>query len=463
MISLPNNRIHISGGGLVGALAATQLAQLGYQVTLLEKRSDIRKQKNAEGRSINLAVSTRGIYALKNAGLWDRVRAEAIAMPGREIHDLKGNTQFQPYSEYRPDGRDPCIYSVSRAELNRILLRAAEDTGRVELRFESGVQSVDVENKSLLTEKGETISYDLLLGADGAASPVRHSLMAYLKSKNHSDLDNRLVPLGHSYKELTIPPGEGDKEGQFKIKKSALHIWPRGQFMFIALPNFDGSFTCTLFLPDEGKNSFADLTSGDRVQEFFQEYFPDVLGLIPNLSESFEKNPLGILGTLRAQPWVIDDQIALMGDAAHAVVPFFGQGMNCGFEDCTELLNQIAKNSNWKSCLAEYGKIRKPEGDSIADMALENYIEMRDSVGNAEFLKRKAIELELERRFPSQYISRYSLVSFSTLPYSEAKRLGKVQAQLIDQICKRFEQVDQIDWTWAESALAQSQIRYPGL
>lgn len=390
---MSKQHITIIGAGPVGSLTALFLAQRGYKVSLFEKRPDMRKNAISAGRSINLALANRGISPLEKVGLMDKVNAMLIPMKGRMVHDIEGNTNFQAYGQKPHE----VIYSVSRRDLNILLMDEAQATGNVTIEFEHSVEGVDFDKKIITMtndQSGERIghNYELLIGSDGSPSAVRKALHADLpKDDNHY---NRMEMLDHSYKELCIPPGDN---GSFLIEKSALHIWPRGEYMLIALPNTDGSFTVTLFSPNEGENGFAELTDKASVTAFFAKQFKDALDVIPNLAEEFLGNPTGRLGTVRSNPWHHADNTLLIGDAAHGIVPFHGQGMNCGFEDAgvlNELLDEL--NDDWHKVMPAYQQARKPNGDAIADLALDNYIEMRKSVAEAKYLQKKSLAFELE-------------------------------------------------------------------
>ncbi|WP_334078573.1 FAD-dependent oxidoreductase [Microbulbifer sp. M83] len=435
-------KIVIAGAGLVGAMAACFLGRRGFDVEVYESRVDLRRHDISAGRSINLALANRGIYPLEQLGLMDRVRQMMIPMRGRMIHDPRGEQNFQPYGQTEEE----VIYSISRGDLNHLLLDAAEDTGHVRIHFSHRLDSVDFDNNCAVFIDDESgspveVTFSRLIGADGAGSKVRQALVAA------QDGSDSLEPLDHSYKELEIPAGA---DGGFLIEKHALHIWPRGGFMLIALPNMDGSFTVTLFLPNKGEASFAALQTQEDVFQFFEEYFPDVDALMPGLVDDFFANPTGKLGTVRCKPWHIGDKAILIGDAAHAIVPFHGQGMNCGFEDCVVLDQCIEQHyADWKQVFSEYDRLRAPNGAAIADMALENYVEMRDSVNDPQFLLKKAIGFELQKRWPEQFTPRYGMVMFQRIPYAEAQRRGVINQQILDTLASGIESLDEVDWSEA--------------
>jgi kynurenine 3-monooxygenase len=429
--------VTLAGAGLVGSLMAMFLARRGFQVEVLERRPDMRRETVEAGRSINLAISARGLYALKQVGLEDEARRHAIPMRGRMIHPLSGELTLQPY------GKDDSqhINSISRAWLNQFLMTHAEGTGKVHIRFNQRIQSVDFDSGTLSVvdePSGATREerIPVLLGADGSGSAVRQAMAKRPGTTSNQDV------LSHGYKELTIPAGPG---GAFRMEKHALHIWPRGTFMLIALPNEDGSFTCTLFLPFEGPVSFASLDSPSKVTAFFQEQFPDAVTLIPGLTDDFFHNPTGHMVTVKSAPWHVGGQALVLGDAAHAIVPFFGQGMNCGFEDCVVLDGLLARHSRWEDAFAEFFRLRKTNADAIADMAVENFIEMRDSTASPRFLLEKQVEKVLLNAFPGQFLSRYTLVSFSRVPYRLAYEVGAIAGRIVSELSEGLTRAEDVD------------------
>lgn len=431
-----SDRITIVGGGLVGTLLGVMLAKRGATVRIFERRPDMRSANIGAGRSINLAMSDRGLRALEVAGIADDIRAIAIPMSGRVMHDMAGNQTYQPYGL---EGQ--AINSVSRGELNKTLLSVAERHG-VEIVFDARCTDVDLKTAtaSFVLPSGEAITAeaDVLFGADGAYSAVR-GRMQFTDRFDYSQ-----TYLKHGYKELHIPPGEA---GAFKLEKHALHIWPRHSFMMIALPNLDGSFTLTLFFAHEGPTSFEKLRTREAVETFFNEQFPDAVPLMPTLIDDFFTNPESSLMMVRCEPWVMNDRIALIGDAAHAIVPFYGQGMNCGFEDCRILMECLDHaNNDWALALQTYQTLRKPAGDAILDLALDNFIEMRDKVADPRFLWRKKIEAWLFAEYPSKFIPLYTMVTFSSdIPYNEAKRIGAEQDVLMESLMNIPSVIE--DWT----------------
>lgn len=419
--------ITIIGAGLVGSLLSIYLAKKGYAVKIYERRSDMRKEKMAAGRSINLALSDRGIKALEEVGIMKEIKQIAIPMHGRCIHQTDGTIAHQPYGK---EGQ--YINSVSRAELNKKLMDLAEQH-HVQIFFNEKCETINWKKEEIIFENAtthqfSTVHFELLFGSDGAYSAARltHQLQ-------HDRFQYQQHYIDFGYKELHIPPGV---DGSFAIKKNALHIWPRGNYMLIALPNMDGSFTGTLFFPFEGEPSFASLNTKEKVQSFFKETFADAADLMPGLEEDFFNNPTSSLITVKCFPWIRKDQFALIGDAAHAIVPFFGQGMNCGFEDCSILNTLINKyNEDWKAILEEYQVLRKPDADAIAELALNNFVEMRDKVGDQHFLLQKKIEAAFSKKFPDKWTPAYSQVTFSPhIRYSEALRSSIRQEAIMQEV-----------------------------
>lgn len=421
--------IAVVGAGLVGSLIAIYLKKRGYEVTVFERRGDMRKKGAEAGRSINLALSNRGIRALEEIGLADELKKVAIPMHGRMMHDKQGKLSSFAYGK---EGQ--FINSVSRSGLNIVLMNEAEKLG-VKFQFDQRIAKVDLENTKLTVngpstiDHGQsTVDFDYIIGSDGAFSAVRGSFQFTDRFDYEQDY------IDHGYKELHIPPGAN---GAFQLEKNYLHIWPRESFMMIALPNPDGSFTCTLFFPFDGNPSFNTLKTKQDVEQFFSETFPDAKTLMPELLEDFETNPTSSLVTIKCYPWVRNKTL-LLGDAAHGVVPFYGQGMNAGFEDCrilNDLLNQ--HQDNWDAVLTEFQKLRKPDTDAIAQLALDNFIEMRDLVADAEFLLRKKIEGKLYELYPNKWIPLYPMVTFmDSIRYSDALRIGQKQKLIMDEVMK---------------------------
>lgn len=423
---MQKKNITIAGAGLVGSLLGIYLAKRGYSVSIYERRSDMRKESLSAGRSINLALSDRGLLALKKVGLEDEIKKISIPMHGRYIHNADGSTAFQPYGK---EGQ--FINSVSRATLNIKLMELAEQEG-VKIYFNHKCANINWNKNEINfdTENGNSITtnFDLLFGADGAyaATRLQHQV-------HHSKFDYQQYYIDCGYKELTIPP---TKEGDFAMEVNALHIWPRKDYMLIGLPNLDKTFTCTLFFPFEGETSFSKLDTKEKVKSFFEKTFPDAIKLMPNYLDDFFENPTSSLVTVKCYPWIRDDKFTLIGDAAHAVVPFFGQGMNCGFEDC-RILDELmeANENNWHNILEAFQQTRKPDADAIADLAIENFIEMRAKTADPKFLLQKKIEVRLHEKYPNQWIPAYSQVTFSpNIRYSDALKRGQIQEKIMQQI-----------------------------
>jgi len=418
-------RVNIVGAGLAGALLALLLARRGLAVTLYERRPDPRQVRPERGRSINLALAARGMHALERAGMLQSVRPLLIPMRGRMVHERAGAVALQPYGQREHE----VIWSVGRADLNRVLIEAAVRHAGVSVRFNQQCLGADVPGERLGFRDGASgrdyqVPLAPTIGTDGAGSAVRVSLAAA------GLLRAREEWLDHDYKELTVPASRAGS-----LERHALHIWPRGGFMLIALPNTDGSFTATLFLAREGGLSFAALATPQAVQGFFAREFADALPLLPDLAAQFAAHPQGQLGTVHAVPWHVRGEVLLLGDAAHAIVPFHGQGMNAAFEDCAELDALAATAQDFAELFAGFERARRANTAAIAQMALENYLEMRDTVLDAGFVRRKALAMALERRFPDRFIPRYSMVMFHPeIPYAEAQRRGALQEELLREL-----------------------------
>jgi kynurenine 3-monooxygenase len=444
---ITKTRICIVGAGPVGALMSILLARRGIEVSVFECRPDMRRVDIPAGRSINLALANRGINALEKVGLMNTISEYLIPMRGRMIHDEAGNTSLQAYGNKPQE----VIFSASRGELNKTLLNAAESAG-VRVEFDLRCEQLDLAGKKIVlvderNGKVRETNYDLIIGADGAGSAVRKAISALTGGDVSEDI------LGHGYKELTIPAGPN---GEFLLDRNALHIWPRGGYMLIALPNPDGSFTATLFLPNEGEESFASLQSNESVEAFFDLRFSDVVPLVADLTGNFLKNPTGMLGTIRCFPWRYRGDALLIGDAAHAIVPFHGQGMNAGFEDCVALDGCLDRHgADWRNVFAEFEAERKPNAEAIADMALENYVEMRDSVRDPKFLLKKELAWKLEELYPESFIPRYSMVMFHQVPYAEAYRRGKLQAAVLEELTDSANSIDDIDFAQAKRLIEE--------
>tara|TARA_B100000767_G_scaffold61584_1_gene57332 strand:- start:615 stop:1958 length:1344 start_codon:yes stop_codon:yes gene_type:complete len=438
------NKIAIIGAGLVGSLQAIYMARKGFDVSIYERRSDIRDAKLVAGRSINLSLSDRGWKALKGASISDEIEKIAIPMKGRMVHDVEGNQSFQPYGF-----DDQAIYSVSRGELNKQLLIKADEYPNVQFFFNQQVKDIDLKANALIiqdlhTKQASEKTYDRIIGTDGAFSAVRLRLMKTDKFNFSQKY------LEHGYKELHIP---ANTDGTHQLDEHSLHIWPRGQFMLIALPNIDGSFTLTLFFPYDGEVSFNSLDTDEKVMDFFQKTFPDTLPLIPDLLKDYNENPTASLVTVRCSPWHYQDKICLMGDASHAIVPFYGQGMNSGFEDCT-VFNDLFEQADWEwgQVFSQFSAKRAPEADAISELALRNYVEMRDLTANEQWLLQKKIERKITTKYPDKWLPLYSQVTFSHTPYDKALRNGEIQ----DAIMKRVMDRPDISEVWDTEEVEQA-------
>jgi kynurenine 3-monooxygenase len=418
-------KIAIVGSGLVGSLLAIYLKKGGHIVHVYDRSPDIRTIEFS-GRSINLAMSHRGWKALDGAGIGNKVREIAIPMEKRAIH-LKDKINFQYYGL-----NGESIYSISRGVLNRKMIDLAEEAG-VTFFFEQKIWDVTLSNATLHigeTERGEweEVKYDMVFGADGAFSRIRHRM----QRQSMYNYSQEFLDTG--YKELNIP---ANPDGSYKLNKNSLHIWPRGKYMLIALPNLDGSFTCTLFMPFEGENSLASLKDRPAVENFFKENLPDTIDVIPELAEDFFKNPTSTLVTMKCFPWTFEDKVALVGDACHAIVPFYGQGMNAGFEDITVLYEIMQKyGDNWKAIFSEYEKSRKPNADAIAELSYRNFMEMSVKTADEKFLLQKKIEKWFAEKHPEKWLPLYDRVTFSHQPYSEALSIGNQQNAIMEEIMR---------------------------
>jgi kynurenine 3-monooxygenase len=429
--STVSTKFTLIGSGLAGGLLAAFLGQRGHEVELYERRADPRAGNFVGGRSINLALSTRGIHALQQMGIAEEVLRNAIPMRGRMIHEKSGGLHFAPYD------RDPTkhINSIGRAALNTSVIEAALRFPNVRVHFNHRCTDVDLETATAslqITESksesspGEIIEArgDAIIGVDGAFSAVRAAMQRQIKGFEYNE-----SYLAHGYKELTIPP---TAEGGWRMQKEALHIWPRKSFMMIALPNPDGSFTCTLFWEFKGPRSFASITTDDAIRRFFEDEFPDAVPLMPTLLQDYRENPTGSLVTIRCAPWFYKDKAVLLGDAAHAVVPFYGQGMNAAFEDCVVLDECLARTPEDRTqAFAAYFQRRKQNADALADLAVQNFVEMRDKTASRFFRMKKKLDHFLEGAFPGVYLPLYTMVTFTRIPYAEAARRARRQNRIV--------------------------------
>jgi kynurenine 3-monooxygenase len=438
-------KITLIGAGLTGPLLAILLRQRGLGVEIYERRPDMRQVRMNAGRSINLALSTRGIHALQQAGLWERMRSIVIPMRGRMMHSTTGELTFQPYGQDETE----VINSISRAELNIALMNAAEEYGAT-IHFNQRCTGYDLKTGAIRlraeeSHKETSCQTSVLIGCDGSASAIRTEMLKL----NRFDFSQQ--HLGHGYKELTIPAGA---QGEHLLETHALHIWPRGNLMLIALPNIDGTFACILFLPFEGAESFASLTNREELLGFFHSRFSDATQLTPQLAENYFANPIGSMVTIKCSPWRVEGKALLLGDAAHAIVPFFGQGINCGFEDCTSLVELLDKRGpDWDRVFSEFESQRKANADAIAYMAVENFIEMRDRVGDSRFLFRKKVELALEQRYPKIFVPKYAMVTFHRVPYSVALARGTIQDRMLGELCDPISRIEDLDWEKADQLI----------
>lgn len=439
-------KVAIVGAGLVGSLQAILMAKKGYEVSVFERRPDLRKAKLIAGKSINLALSDRGWKALELAGIAEDIRQISIPMYKRCMHALDGTLTYQPYGK-----EDQAIYSVSRGGLNQKLMNLADNFPNISYNFNLQCKDIDLKTNTLSfqhTENNERVSFDAdkVMATDGAFSAVR------MRMQKSSMFDYSQKYLDHGYKELVIPANE---DGSHKLDKNCLHIWPRGEFMMIALANLDGSFTCTLFFPMKGEISFESLKTREQVKAFFEKTFPDAIPMMPTLLDDYEENPTSSLVMVRCSPWNYGDDVVLMGDAAHAIVPFYGQGMNCGFEDCTVFHEMHeAVGGNWEGLLGRFSDQRVPDGNAILDLALYNYVEMRDLTADPEFLLRKKIEAKFHNLYPELWLPLYSQVTFSHIRYSEAWSNGQKQ----DAIMATLMEDPNIHQEW-DSAATMEKLR----
>jgi len=436
------DKLTLIGSGLTGPLLAISLVERGFEVELYERRPDMRRVPISAGRSINLALSTRGIHALREAGVFEQIRKIIIPMRGRMMHAVSGELTFMPYGKDETE----VINAVSRAELNIALMNAAEAHG-VSIHFNHRCTGFDLRSGAVYVRNHDTgpratIETNVAIATDGAVSAIRTAMLKVPRFNFSQQY------LDYGYKELTIPAGPG---GQHIFETHALHIWPRGTFMLIALPNIDGTFGCILFLPFDGDVSFTSLDTESKVQTFFATQFPDALAVMPDLKANFFANPTGAMVTVKCSPWHVDGKALLLGDAAHAIVPFFGQGMNCAFEDCTyflELLDRLGPD--WPRLFSEFENARKTDTDAIADLAIENFVEMRDRVADPRFLFRKKIELELEKKYPGTFVPKYAMVTFHRTPYSVAAARGAIQDRILGELCDSVQRIEDVDWQKAD-------------
>lgn len=454
------NNIAIIGAGLAGSLLGMYLAKKNFHVEMFERRPDMRTTDIGGGRSINLALSVRGIHALQETALSDKIMRIAISMRGRMIHTAAGEVLFQRYGKDESE----VIYATSRAELNKALLSAAEAQKNLHIHFGLRCTGMDFEsgNVTMLNEESGEESvrqFRTVIGTDGSASAIRQSMVEQGRARFTQE------SLDYGYKELTIPPGPN---GRHVLEKNALHIWPRTTFMLIALPNLDGSFTCTFFFPHKGEESFESLNAPGRVTSFFTQHFPDVVKLIPDLTKEFFENPTGSMVTVKGDAWHVEGKALLLGDAAHAIVPFFGQGMNCAFEDCSHLHRFVQRQMSygrrpekvdWNEVFTEFEKSRMKDTNAIADLAVENFVEMRDFVAQPKFQLKKKVERLLEDQYPGLFVPKYTMVTFRRIPYSVALSRGVVQEQILEELCRHITHPEEVDLRKAD-LLISKQLDY---
>lgn len=447
---MSDREITLVGAGLVGSLLAIFLAKKGFRVSVYERHPDLRKTDISAGKSINLALANRGIFPLDQLGLMDEVRKIMLPMRGRMLHDEVGNTSFQAYGQ-----RDhEVIYSISRGQLNSLLLNAAEETNQVRFFFNHRCDRVDFDRMELEffaseTQKTQTVPFSQVIGTDGSGSAVRKAILSEFSEQDSQE------SLGHSYKELCMP---ATAQGGFAMEAEALHIWPRGEYMQIALPNLDGSFTVTLFMPNEGEVSFQGIDTAEKLHSFYQEKFSDSLKFLPKLEDDYFDKPTGRLMTVRCKPWYFQNKALILGDAAHAIVPFHGQGMNCGFEDCSGLMECMDASDSWEEVFKAFELLRKPNCDAIADLAILNYVEMRSTVRDPKFHLKRQLAFKLEELYPDFFIPQYSMVMFHRMPYLRAKQLGQVQASILDQCTQGVDALEGLDLSLARRLVEEKRV-----
>ncbi len=429
-------RISLLGAGLAGTLMALYLARRDYEVELFEARADLRKSATDYGRSINLALSCRGMTGLQGMDLMDEVQKIMVPMRARAIHEANGEIKIQPFGRHEEE----YINAIQRTDLNALLLDKADASPLIKMHFNMNLQKIDLHRKQLhfLTEEGgeQVHAYHRLIGADGAASKVRDTL----KQEGIVDAVREFLP--HGYKELSITSSESEQ-----LLKEHLHLWPRDSFMLLGNPNRDGSITGSLFLANQGKNSFAELDTEEKIDHFFQHEFEDAYPAMPNVIEEFLNNPVGHLSTIKCTPWYFKDECLLIGDAAHGIIPFFGQGMNSAFEDC-RILNEllISFEDDWSKVMPAFYKERKINTDAVAAMSMDNYHEIQTDIIDDKFNLRKQIEMELMNRYPERYVSKHVLVMFTNTPYAVAKAYGEVQDTFLRDICLNIQAIEEVDW-----------------
>jgi len=437
-------KIVVVGAGLVGSLISIALKKRGHDVIVFEKRSDLRTEAMSAGKSINLILTAKGIRTVVKLGLWDQVQMILSPVIGRMMHSKTGEQAFQPYGKNHTE----CNYSVGRGDLNKLLLTEAEKSG-VKIHFESSLSSIDFDNKKIILENNEVMNYDLIFGTDGSGSIARKELVL----KIGSEASYKMEALGTDYKELLMP---ARANGEYAMDSKSLHIWPRGNHMLMALPNLDGSFTMTLYMPVQWYKDFEDK---NKFKKYFEENYADVIPLMPDYLNDYYSRPHGFLGIVRMKPWVYQDKMVLLGDAAHAIVPFFGQGMNSGFLDIYALITLMDQYpNNYAKIFSEYDLEQKKNGDAIADLSLDNFIEMCDRVGDEKFLFRKKVEMKIEQSFPEKYRSRYGMVTYTLIPYYLAMEAGIIQDEILNELTQNTNSLDEINLTQAEKLIDEKLV-----
>lgn len=450
--STPSYRITLVGAGLAGCLLAIYLAKRGFQVDIYERRPDLRKVKISGGRSINLTLAARGIQALKEVGLYEKVRPLTIPLEGRIIHTTDGSRIFQSYGQQETD----VLYALRRIDLQHFLLNELEKFEKIQIHFNQRCTDIDWNKKELhlrdtVSNQPARVAVNVVIATDGSTSAIRKAMQA-MESFNFQQ-----SYLDHGYKEITIPAAQNQK---IDLEKNVLHVWPRIQYMLNGFPNLDGSTTCVLFAPFEGENGLNGINSKEKVIDLFQHQFPDIFDLIPNLAQTYLASKTGRLTTIKCHPWHFENKALLIGDAAHAIVPFHGQGMNCAFEDCVYLNQCIDKyGTDWQSVFQEFEKQRKINTDAIADLSLQNYTELRDHIADHKFLLKKKIEALLSEKYPEHFIPKFSMVCFSSIPYSIAQKKGAIQETIIEELAQTINDIQEIDWTRAKQLIKQKLLQ----
>ena len=438
-------KILIAGAGLVGSLLAIALKKRGHDVVVIEKRADLRLEAMSAGKSINLILTAKGIRTIVSLDLWEKVQTILSPVVGRMMHSKSGEQAFQPYGKNETE----CNYSVGRSDLNKLLLSEAEKVG-AKIYFESSLSHIDFENKKATLENDEIFHYDLIFGTDGSGSIVRKEL---IKKVGPDEASYKVEALGTDYKELLMP---AKKNGDYPMDHKSLHIWPRGNHMLMALPNLDGSFTMTLYMPVSWFKEFEDK---NKFQAYFKEHYSDAIPLMPDYMNDYYSRPQGFLGIVRMKPWVYKDQLALLGDSAHAIVPFFGQGMNSGFLDVYTLISLMDKHPNdYSLVFSEYEREQKKNGDAIADLSLDNFVEMCERVGDENFLFKKKVEMKIEQSFPLKYRSRYGMVTYTLISYYHALEAGFIQEDIINELSLGKKSLEDIDLALAEKLIDEKLI-----